>query len=250
LPDFQASETIERLLRRSSVREYQEKEVSQEALHVILSAARQAPTASNLQAYSLIVVRDPNLRQELSIAAGMQSHIALAPIFLVVCVDLHRLQRVVQSVGKRFVEDQMELFLISVIDASLAGMCAALAADSMGLGTVMIGGIRNDPTTVARLLGLPPGVFALYGVCIGWPKDVPPPKPRLPEEAVVHWERYDSSFPDTLFADYQTELGNFHRSISREGEPWVERVAQKATSAARARVLRDALTKLGFNLCL
>jgi FMN reductase (NADPH) len=250
VPDFQHSETVERLLGRSSVRDYEDKEVSEEALHLILRAARQAPTASNLQAYSIIVVRDAAMRGELAAVAGMQSHIARAPVFLAICADLHRLERVCKSVDKPFVKDQLELFLISVIDASLSGMCAALAADSLGLGTVMIGGIRNNPTAAARLLGLPPGVFVLYGVCIGWPKEIPPPKPRLPEEAVVHWERYDSSFPDTLFASYQTDLADFHRSISREGEPWVERVTQKATSASRAGVLRDALAKLGFNLYL
>jgi hypothetical protein len=70
-----------------------------------------------------------------------------------------------------------------------------VAAESLGLGTVYIGGMRNDPQRVAETLGLPPRTVAVFGLCVGWPaKDaVAEVKPRLAQRAVLHHELYDDA---------------------------------------------------------
>src|SRR5690606_40800142 len=57
----------------------------------------------------------------------------------------------------------LDMFLQAVVDAALVAQNAAVAAESLGLGICMIGGIRNDPVKVAELLKLPPRTFALVG---------------------------------------------------------------------------------------
>src|SRR5258708_7803753 len=76
-----------------------------------------------------------------------------------------------------------EAFLVAAVDAALAAQNATVAAESLGLSMVYIGALRNNPAGVGRLLDLPPGAMALFGMCVGYPlptvtNEV---KPRLPQ---------------------------------------------------------------------
>ena len=136
--------------------------------------------------------------------------------------------------------------MVACIDAALVGMCASLAADTLGLGTVMIGGMRNDPDGVAEVLGLPDGVFVAFGLCMGWPKTRPEPKPRLPEGLVIHRERYADGDLDAGLADYEAVMAAHHRAVGRDpDEPWAERIVKQFSTPKRAR-LKDILSGRGF----
>jgi nitroreductase len=61
-----------------------------------------------------------------------------------------------------------------------AGAKCADGAESLGLGGVYIGGLRNSIEAVTELLKLPQHVLPLFGLCLGWPADNPEVKPRMP----------------------------------------------------------------------
>ena len=61
----------------------------------------------------------------------------------------------------------LESLLLGTIDAALAAQNAVVAMESLGLGSVYIGGIRNDIEGVAKELGLPPQVYPVFGLCVG-----------------------------------------------------------------------------------
>ena len=65
--------------------------------------------------------------------------------------------------------DYLEPFIVGIIDTALAAQSAAIALESLGLGFVYIGAMRNHPEEVAAELGLPPHVMALFGMCVGYP---------------------------------------------------------------------------------
>ena len=65
-----ASETIRLLENRVSVRAYEDRPVPEETVNALLKAAFRAPTSSNIQAYSVIAVRDPAIRERLADIAG------------------------------------------------------------------------------------------------------------------------------------------------------------------------------------
>jgi hypothetical protein len=153
------------------------------------------------------------------------------------------MERACALTDARFAGDTLEMGLVAVLDAGLAGMCASLAAESLGLGTVMIGGLRNHPVEVARLLRLPRRVFGVFGLCLGWPDLARPPKPRLPANAVVHDEVYRGQDEvDGWLLAHNAE----YRSPSNGGS-WLVRVAQEASKPRRSN-LRDSLSVLGFRL--
>ena len=101
MPDLSSytSETIGLLHNRVSVRKYADKPVAQIMVDAILEAAFRAPTSSNIQAYSVVVVRDHDTLQKLSAVTGGQKHVANTPVFLAFCADLTRIQAAMKMNG-------------------------------------------------------------------------------------------------------------------------------------------------------
>ena len=81
------SETIEALLGRVSVRDYEDRPVGDATVDAVLAAAFRAPTSSNIQAYSVVIVRDPAVRAKLVPITGNQRWVGDAPVFLAFCAE-------------------------------------------------------------------------------------------------------------------------------------------------------------------
>lgn len=238
--------TIDTLNQHVSIRHYTEAGIDDDTLMALLNAARRSPTSSNTQTYSFVVVRDPATKKTLAELAGNQRHIETCPVFVACCADTSRLQRACELHGQTLARNT-ESALVAVVDASIAGMSLATAAESIGLGTVMIGGMRNHPEAVAELLGLPEGAFVVYGLCMGWPADRPPQKPRLPQETVIHFERYSHEDPTAALAAYDRDLAQHYRDEGRStpDAAWTGVIASKFSHFNRPE-LKAILAKLGL----
>jgi nitroreductase len=249
------SPVIEQLLGHRSVRAYLPDPVSDEQLTAIIAAAQSASSSSNLQAWSVIAVRDAARRARLAELVGDLAHVANAPLQLVWLADLARLERLTQltqRTGEAL--DYLEMFLVAAIDAALAAQNAVAAAESLSLGTVYIGAIRNKPEEVARLLGLPPKVFAVFGLCVGKPDPARPAdiKPRPPQSVLLHHERYSldaqepgiAAYNDAMARFYQAQKMNVHGTWAVHSS---KRIANAAALSGRDR-LTEALHGFGFAL--
>jgi nitroreductase len=198
------NEILKTMAAHASVRKYKDQEIPSEMLNQIITAARQAPTSSNLQAYSIIIVKDKAKKEKLAGYCGNQPWIKNCPVFLAICPDLRRLDKVCQYRGYQIQDQHIELMLVAAIDASLVAQNILLGAQSLGLGGVMIGAIRNNPASVCELLKLPEKVFPLVGLCLGWPDTKPMIKPRFQPELIVHNEQYDDSRFLELVKEYDS----------------------------------------------
>jgi len=242
------SETIETLLQRRSVRKFAPTPVTEAQVEAILAAAFRAPTSSNIQSYSVIVVRDPETKQKLSVPTGNQQHIVEAPVFLAFCADLTRIEHVLQQHGHTIEGNNLEVGLVSSIDAALVGMSAYIAADSIGIQGVMIGAVRNDAKLVAEILGLPRQVYCVFGMCLGYPGEAPKQKPRMAMDFTVHHERYDTAKAAASIPAYDPELRAHYDAIGKTTTPdsWSHDMDKKFTPQIREG-LRAALKDLGFD---
>lgn len=236
-----------------SVRRYLPDPISDQTLRLLISAAQSAPTSSNLQAWSVIAVRDPERKARLAALAGDQEHIRQAPVLLVWTADLARLRGLAAERDAPLEgADYLESSYVAFLDAALAAQNALVAAESLGLGTVYIGAIRNHPEQVAAELALPPGVFAVVGLVVGTPdpSEDARVKPRLPQDAVLHAEAYDAAAQSAHIAEYETRIAEFY-SEQRLEHSWTERVLARLASAAALKGrdrLRDQLAAQGFPL--
>lgn len=171
----------------------------------------------------MVAVENQERKEELATLAGNQAHIRQCPLFLVWLADLARLAHIAESRGIFYDGlDYLEMFLMATVDAALAAQNATVAAESLGLGTVYIGAMRNKPLEVAEVLQLPPSVFAVFGLCVGYPEPniAFSVKPRLPQTAILHRETYKLA---------------------------VKRIATPQSLSGRDK-LREALNLLGFKL--
>ena len=234
------NDTIRLLMDHRSIRQFTAQPVSQEQLQTIVSAAQWASSSSNVQAYSVIHVTDPEARTRISEWAGNQAHVAVSPIFLVWCADLYRLRAAYElhENPKTAYLGTTENWLVASIDVALAAQNAAIAAESMGLGVVYIGGIRNKIAQVAKLLQLPQFTSPLFGMCIGYPDQQPGQRPRLPQQAVLHENTYRTDELTALIRKYDETMQAYmlNRTGGKRGHTWSEDMTKKLSAPARMQI--------------
>jgi nitroreductase len=165
---------IEAIRTRRSIRKYKPSLIPNTDLKKILEAARLAPSAGNKQPWRFIVVRDPESRKKLAIAAQNQSWAANAGAFIVALgVD-----KKTPGIYERWVER----------DVMTAVEHMVLVAWELGYGTCWIGAFEDDK--VRELLDIPKEMIIINLLSIGVPDHVPNAKTRKPIEELFSAEEY------------------------------------------------------------
>ncbi|RWX79347.1 NADPH-dependent oxidoreductase [Neorhizobium lilium] len=245
---------LESILSHRSVRNYLPQPVPDGLLHLAVAAAQSAPTSSGLQAWSVVAVEDPERRAKLAELAGPNPQILSAPLFLVWLADLSRLRKIATERDKSGDGlDYFESFLLASVDAALAAQNALVALESLGLGTCYIGGIRNHPAEVGEVLGLPPESFAVFGMTVGYPDPTVETeiKPRLPQQLVLHRERYQPQTSEAELSAYDERMAAFQTGQGMPPRGWTNVVASRIADVAALKG-RDALIqvvrRMGFKV--
>jgi len=234
--------TIDLLCSHRSIRAFTDQAISAEQREAIIAAAQSASTSSFLQCSSIIRITDPALRQQLVTLTGGQQWVADAAEFWVFCADFNRHQQICPDAQL----GRAEQLLLGCVDTALMAQNAMVAAESLGLGGVFIGGIRNNIAQVTELLGLPKFVLPLFGFCIGYPSAVPDLKPRLPQAMVVHENHYQPVDPQVL-ADYDSRTAIYYeqRDSNQRSETWSELIQRLIVKETRPFML-DYLHQQGW----
>lgn len=246
--------TIASLLDHRSVRGYKPDPVPPGTLETLIAAGQSAATSSNMQWWSAIAITDPAKKKILAEIAGNQKHIEQCPLYICWVADMAR-HRHISAMEKTQFEalPWLETFMVACVDVALAAQNAVVAAESLGLQTVYIGAMRNDPERVADLLGLPRQAFVVVGLCVGYATDAAQGevKPRLPQATVLHRERYDASNADAERRLYDEELKKFSARHEMQAGTWTQRVLNRLgpikSMNGRER-MRAALAALGFEI--
>lgn len=234
--------TIALLLSHRSVRHFTEEPITLAQREAIIAAAQAASSSSFLQCSSIIRVTDPALREQFVTLSGGQQHVGQAAEFWVFCADFNRHLQICPDAQLGLAEQ----LLLGVVDTALMGQNAMTAAESLGLGGVYIGGIRNNIAAVTELLALPKHVLPLFGLCLGWPADNPDVKPRLPAAMVVHENRYQP-VDEAVLAAYDNELAEYYltRGSNNRRDTWSDHIRRTIIKESRPFIL-DYLHQQGW----
>lgn len=163
---------------RKSVRSFQKKEVPDEVLYRILSAARLAPSARNRQEWRFVIVKNPETRRKLAEAAKKQMFIAEAPIVIACCAEAEDLNYVM-TCGQ----------LAYPIDLAIIIDHITIIAAAEGLGTCWIGAFYEEE--VKKILNIPEKKRVVQLLPLGYPTDISiVEKNRLPLEKIVKYEKW------------------------------------------------------------
>ncbi|MDR6724719.1 FMN reductase (NADPH) [Paenibacillus amylolyticus] len=243
------NETIELMMKHRSVRKFKPDPISEEQLATIVAAGQMASSSSSVQAYTVIAVTDLTLKSKLAELAGNQAYVNECPVFLVWCADLFRLKDAAKQhvPDKETYADSTENFMVATIDVALASQNAALAAESLGYGIVYIGGLRTRIEEVSELLGLPEGVYPVYGMCIGVADQETGIRPRLPLDAVLHQNQYNAEQTLEGMARYdETTVAYMNeRTQGANKTPWSVSMAKRLTEPVRLQ-MKPFLEGKGF----
>ncbi|MBR9728444.1 oxygen-insensitive NADPH nitroreductase [Shewanella intestini] len=236
--------TIDTLLAHRSIRKFSSQHITPKTLDNILQCAISASSSSFIQCVSIIRVTNPETRQQIAALAGGQHYVASAAEFLVFCADYNRHQQIHPSAQLGYSEQT----LIGAVDTGLMGQNALIAAESLGLGGVFIGGIRNDPEQLTQLLSLPEHVLPLFGLCLGYPDQQPETKPRLPQSILVHQETYQAVDKSEL-AQYDKQITDYYasRSTNSKQMTWSEQITTILSKESRP-FMQQYLHKQGFSV--
>ena len=209
------NEVIKSLKAHRSFRSYQNKAVDEEQLNQIIQSVQASPNWINGQQYSIIAVKDEERKKKLAGLCGNQKHIEEAPVFLVFCADFYRTHLACEMEGTTInTTDDIDTLIVGVTDVGIALGTAVTAAESFGLGTVPIGGIRRNALEVIEMLGLPEYVIPVSGLCIGHPVEDAGQKPRLLKEAVYHEEVYNRE-QGPLLEEYNERYSRYLQERSK-----------------------------------
>jgi nitroreductase len=248
------NDTIETMLGHRSVRSYKPDAVPAGALETMIAAAQSAATSSNMQWTSVVATTDPAKKKVLAEIAGGQKHIEECPLYLCWIADMSRNASISQAEKVGFeTMPWLETFMVACIDVALAAQNAVVAAESLGLSTLYIGAMRNDPERVAEVFNLPKQCFVVFGLCVGYAteKGAGEVKPRLSQAMVLHHERYDDSNADTERRAHDEEMMRFSARHELQAGTWTQRVLNRLgpikSMNGRER-MRQALASLGFEV--
>ncbi|QTC45094.1 oxygen-insensitive NADPH nitroreductase [Pantoea ananatis] len=234
--------TIDLLCSHRSIRSFTDQKVSAEQREAIIAAAQSASTSSFLQCSSIVRITEPALRDQLVTLTGGQTWVAEAAEFWVFCADFNRHLQICSDAQL----GRAEQLLLGCVDTALMAQNAMVAAESLGLGGVFIGGIRNNIAQVTELLGLPKFVLPLFGFCLGYPESIPDVKPRIPQSMLVHENRYQPVDPAVL-ADYDSRTAIYYeqRDSNQRSETWSQLIQRLIIKETRPFML-DYLHQQGW----
>lgn len=219
------------LMKRKSVRAYEEREIPADVRAEILKATLRAPTAGNLMLYSILEITDQTLKEKLAVTCDNQSFIARAPMVWIFLADYQRWYDYFLASGveelcrKRNISlqrpQESDLFL-ACCDALIAAQNAVIATESFGVGSCYIGDIMEQYETHKEMLHLPQYVFPICMLVFGYP--TPQQKgreytPRFDEKFIVFENRYrhlDKNEYDEMFAERQSRLMKI-KSMKEQG---------------------------------
>lgn len=186
-----------------SIREYEDREVSQELLDQILDAGIRASSSGNMQSYSIIVTKDKELKKKLYTAHMEQSMVVDAPILLTFCADINRMRKWLSLNDAPVHFDNFMSFMIGAIDAALVAQNCALAAENAGLGICYMGSALANCNQIGELLNLPENVVPVVGYSLGYPAENPALRDRLPRHGLVHYEQYHDYSDEEILDIYK-----------------------------------------------
>ena len=189
---------MKNLEKRTSIRKYAQREVSNELLHRLLQEAERTQTMGNLQLYSVIITRSEEQKAALAPAHFNQPMVTGAPVVLTFCADFRRTTRWAEERKAQPGYDNFLSFINAATDALLYCQTFCNLADEEGLGYCYLGTTVYMPKQIIEVLELPRLVFPIATITLGWPDEQPPLSDRLPLESIIHEERYEDYTPKRI----------------------------------------------------
>ncbi len=246
--------TLETLAAHRSIRRYTAAAPSEDVVEAIVRAGQQAPFSGQLA--DVVLERDA------------RHNPWNAPLLFTLCIDMARMERVMAKRNWSVVASDLSMLWFGIQDASLMAQNMIVAAESLGLGTCLLGAAPFMAKALAKRLRLPQRVFPVVQMTVGYPDEAPATRPRYPLDVALHEGRY--RVPDDeaieramsvmddgyLAQDYYREAGVMiplaegrEETFTYDTYSWTEHISRKwGQWMADPRELTEPLREQGFRV--
>ena len=248
MPQEKNMNALDTIKSHQSVRRFTGEKITAEQMGAIEDAIAQTSSTCFYQFVTTIKVQDPVKLEQIAKFSGEQDHIAKCSHFLVFCLDMTKLMHIADvkpPFGFRFLIGGFN-------DCSLVCQNALTAAESIGLGGVIIGGYKAGIKTLSDMLKLPKGVVPLLALCLGVPDKeyLEEQKPRLPRSWFIMDEEYHDPFNEQELQEYDAKVNEYfqNRKYNQRSDTWTNssKAMLKGTLAPATGVI-EYLKAQGFD---
>lgn len=211
---------IELLLNRKSEREYEQKEIEPEKINAIFDVINSSPTSSNSHDFSVIVIEDKKIKERISLNIPSQKHIVDAPLFLLFCADLNRIDYLFEKDNMNSETNTLNNLISSTGDAFIAASFAHSAALNLGLGSCFVGIVRASLDFLKDELNLNGKIIPLVGLTIGYTKlsnDIKPKINKIYKKYCMNTIKKEVNEYDDVMCKYY-----LNRSQNNKNTKWSE----------------------------
>lgn len=178
---------LEQIENRRSIRKYLDKKVEKEKLDQILESARLAPSGSNTQPWTFIIIESEETKEKLSFADHHQNWMIAAPIFIVCVADIRC--RISSDTKVRLDENSSEPELKQIIrDTAIAMEHILLEAEYLGLATCWTAWFEQD--AIRPILNIPDDKYVCGIITLGYGDEAPKQRPRKTMEDIIRYEKW------------------------------------------------------------
>lgn len=208
---------LELLNQHRTIRKYTEQPITSELLNNLLEATCRTSNTGNMQAYSIIVTTENDLKEKLAPAHFNQPMVKQASVVLTFCADFNRFSKWCEQRNADPGYDNFQSFMATAIDALIAAQTFCIAAESEGLGICYLGTTTYNAQEIIDVLRLPKLVIPVTTIAVGYPADMPEQTDRLPLKSVVHNETYHEFSNKEIDEIYfEKENSDFYKQFVKE----------------------------------
>ena len=261
MQNLRHNETIDTLLNRRSIRAFSSEAIDEDTVATLETVAQRAACSQFLNDWSAIKITDSSIKQKLS-EIGNQTYIATAPLLYVFIIDQHRNAAIARKNGidvdtssDEFMLKTRYRFTQAQNDVILALHAMETAAESFGLGCVILGSILNSRTQLIDILNLPEYTYPVLGLAIGKPAQNPELKPRMSANMQIFENTYPADDAELLenLADFDARVHQYYdlRNASRPVDAFSAQIVALATdNSAKKHETEDVeqVERQGFNV--
>ena len=244
---------MKNLLTRCTIRRYADRDVDEALLNRLLGEAARTQTMGNLQLYSVVVTRSPEMKEKLAPAHFSQPMVTQAPVVLTICADFNRTTRWAECRQASPGYDNFLSYQNAATDALLFTQTLCCLMDEEGLGYCYLGTTVYQPHQIIDILQLPRLVMPVATLTVGWPAEQPSRSDRLSTDAFVHQETYHNYSSEAIDRHYQEKesLPENQEFIKINNKQTLAQIFTdirytRADNEAMSATLLDALRQQGF----
>lgn len=207
-PALAGNELLQIVLNRRSVRRFAARPIGDDVFAAILEAGRLAPSTVNLQSWTFLSFTADTWQSAFGSPVPFRAQRAI-----IVCGDAHRYRQALDG----FPRSPLVEYTLAVTNASLAAMNMNVAAEALGVASVMLSETGRsgllDAGYLRDALGLPEGVFPLMTIVFGYPSAASPPMPpKLPLNEICFTDGRYHEADEAVLRDWMAQMTAGYRA--------------------------------------